>query len=148
MLVLRGVHLASLILWFGSAAVDGLLELLLRRKRTRDGQLALYRLHRRIDLTIEAPFALLAVGTGLAMALQRGVWTPALHAKMACAAVALLANLWCAVLVVRRDAWASTTTGPAPGQTDVGRRFERGIFATGLAMPFGVAAFVLAIYGA
>src|SRR5262245_29188564 len=93
MTTLRAIHLVALIFWGGSVTADALLELFLRRERSRDGQLALMRLHRMIDLLLEGPAAVVVLVTGFTMAMGRSSFTPMLMAKAACAFLAVFANL-------------------------------------------------------
>jgi hypothetical protein len=144
------IHFAGLILWFGTAAADVVLELVLQRTKTRDGQRALVRLHRTVDLVVEAPAAIVVVfsGVGLLHATGRfdGAGIPTwLGAKIACGFAAAATNLICAHFVVlRARAFDAVPPGEDAWSTPGVRKWNRAVFATGLGIPFAIAAFWLA----
>ena len=141
------VHVAAVILWFGSAAADVILELVLKKTDSRDGQLALIGLHAKIDQLLEAPAIVLALFTGILLLFFGGTqWPGALVVKILCALAAAAANLYCVKVVVERDRWARAA---APDvsllQSPEGKRLGLRIFATGSGIPFAVVALAIAV---
>jgi len=95
-------HLLLVGAWIGTVLVEALFERALLGQG-RDKELILARLHWKVDKLVEFPLLVLVAATGAAMLgqmLPGGLF----HAKLACAAVAILTNLYCIWLVkVRLD---------------------------------------------
>lgn len=139
------VHLAAVILWFGSAAADIVLEFTLKGEKERRAQLALIRLHSRIDQAMESPAIILTILTGIVLIMFGGRWEPLVAAKILCGMIAAGANLYCVKVVMDREAWAVS----APPDVDLlqspeGRSLGLRIFATGSGIPFAAAALIIA----
>ncbi len=92
-------HLLLLALWGGVVAAEAVMELLALRRPELARATAT--LHRAIDLWVEVPLLLGVLTSGLVLLSSRPL-TPLLAAKAACGAVAVGANLYCVVTVVRR----------------------------------------------
>ena len=147
MTLLRALHLAGLIAWFGTAFADAVLEVTLARTKEREARRILIELHKRVDLLIEGPAAIVVLVTG-ALLLREGGWLNAplpgwLAWKIGCGATAAAINLTCTFFVVAR----SRALAAAPLEADaraVTRRWDALISATGVGFPLGIAAFYLA----
>lgn len=147
MLWVKFVHVAAVILWFGAAAGDAVLEMVLKRTSARDGQLALIGLHAKIDQILEAPAIVLTLFTGILLLFFGGTqWPGALVVKILCALAAAGANLYCVKVVVERERWARAAAPDLRlAEHPIGRSLERRIFATGTGIPFAVAALAIAV---
>jgi hypothetical protein len=88
--------------WIGTVLVEALFERALLGQG-RDKELILARLHWKVDLLVELPLLIAVAVSGAALleqVPQGGLFT----AKLACAAVAILTNLYCIWLVrIRLD---------------------------------------------
>lgn len=97
-----GLHALLAGAWIGCVLVEALFERALLGKG-REQELILARLHWKVDLLVEAPLLLAVAVTGALNFAGRPV-DALLGAKLAFAAVAILANLYCIWLVkVRLD---------------------------------------------
>ncbi len=83
----------------------------------REQHVALARIHKWVDLAIETPAFIGVAATGLLL-LPASPSSVALSLKIACAAVAVAANLYCAALVLRRCKAAETGDWPAFDRLD------------------------------
>jgi hypothetical protein len=128
---LRIAHLLALAVWFGIIATESVIELLPRRNPSLWP--AASHLHYWIDLALELP-ALLAVAlTGVALAGSVPSSTR-LIAKVASGGTAVLANLVCVGLVLRRE--RLRRQGGSPSDL---RRASRGVvMAAAIGSPFGI----------
>ena len=90
--------------WIGCVLVEALFERALLGQG-RDKELILARLHWKVDLWVEGPLLLAVMLTG-GMMVHLYPIDGLLMAKLACAAVAILANIWCIWLVRVRLAHA------------------------------------------
>ncbi len=97
-------HLLLAGIWLGCVLTEFFFErALLGKGRAQEHILA--HLHKRVDMVVELPaFSLLAL-LGLVL-LRHATLDTLLAAKIACAMVAILANIWCIRLVFRRAAAA------------------------------------------
>jgi len=93
-------HLILLALWAGVVAAELVLEDLGRRNRELRAPAA--RIHLWIDLLVELPLVLGVLASGVVLAALRWPLSPVHWAKIALAAVAIVANLICIALVIRR----------------------------------------------
>ncbi len=146
--LLRAIHLLGLIAWFGTAAADVVLELSLGRTGTRDGRRALVRLHRRVDLIVEGPAAVVVIVTGVMLLNETGrlagPWPGWLVWKVGCGVLAAATNLVCAAFVVARaSAFDAVPASEDPWASPSVRRWHRAILATGFGIPFAIGAFWL-----
>jgi len=101
------IHLMVLSLWGGVVATEAVIEVYPFRHRQVHS--ATIRLHYWIDLLVEAPLVLGVVVTGSLLLLTTNPITPLHMVKVGFAACAVIVNIFCIVVVVRR-----------------GRRLERG----------------------
>ncbi|HUT55170.1 MAG TPA: hypothetical protein VM658_17405 [bacterium] len=94
------IHLVLLSLWGGVVATESVIELYPFRNRALHENSI--RFHYWIDLLVELPLIAGVVASGVALVVLAWplTWTHAL--KIACAAVAVSANLVCIVFVLRR----------------------------------------------
>lgn len=102
--LLLPLHLIFAGIWLGCVLTEALFERALFGQG-RDKELLLSALHKRVDLLVEIPALLLVMLTGrlmLASVPQSGM----LHAKLGFAALAILTNLYCVYLVLKRDRMA------------------------------------------
>lgn len=103
--VLLALHLAFVGLWLGCVLTEVLFErALLGTGRAQERLLA--RLHRRVDIAIEAPAFLLVLGTGTLLLAQPSVGGMLLWMKVAFGIAAVAANAYCMWLVMARAAAA------------------------------------------
>ncbi len=94
---LPGLHAILAGAWIGCVLVEALFERALLGQG-RDKELLLARLHWKVDKWVELPLLIAVVVTGAKV--LRGVeMDTMLRAKLACAALAIFANLYCIVLV-------------------------------------------------
>ena len=96
------VHVLAAGLWLGCVLTEVFFERALAAPPTRE---ALATLHYRVDLFIELPVFLIVLLTGGAM-LHTAQPTPALHVMMGFGLIAILANVYCVWLVIRRRKYA------------------------------------------
>lgn len=102
--LLLPLHLIFAGIWLGCVLSEALFERALLGQ-SRDKELLLSALHKRVDLLVEIPAFLLVMLSGglmLASAPPSGM----LHAKLGFAALAILTNLYCVYLVLKRDRMA------------------------------------------
>jgi hypothetical protein len=92
-------HLLTLGLWGGIVLAEAVIEIVGQRDRTRAGTVAL--LHYHIDLWAEGPVLFAIILTGTVLAFQTPL-SPLHWVKIACALFAVLVNVWCIGVVVRR----------------------------------------------
>ncbi|MBI2890317.1 MAG: hypothetical protein HYY13_05975 [Nitrospirae bacterium] len=143
---LRFFHVAFVILWFGSAAADVVLEAVLLRTPDRAGRLTLMRLHAVVDQVLEAPAVVLTLITGVLLLLYAPAWPPILTTKILVAVVPAAANLFCVKVVLDRDRWARRTAPEVDLLKDpAGRRYAWKITATGAGIPFAIAALAIGV---
>jgi hypothetical protein len=149
---LRFIHFAGIIIWFGSAAVDVLLEGVLRRTRSAEAQRTLIRFHQLVDLALEGPGALVVLGSGAALLSREGFWDAAavwpawLKWKVACGLVAAFCNLLSVGFVIARHrASLALPTSEAPSSSAAVRRWTIAVTLTGLAVPFALVALWLGV---
>lgn len=93
-------HLVFAGLWLGCVLTEVLFERALLG-RGRDSEAILAELHRRVDLFVEIPAFLAVLLTGTLMVANLNP-TPALYTKIAFGALAIIANIFCVRLVLRR----------------------------------------------
>jgi hypothetical protein len=128
------VHLALLCLWGGVVATESVIELYpYRRSESHEHSI---RFHFWIDLLVELPLiaGVLISGTALVVLAWPLTWTHAL--KIACAAVAVSANLYCIILVIRRGK-ALAAQAPDPELRAATRRI---IMCAVVGLPFAAVA--------
>lgn len=97
MTMLQTLHLLAAGAWIGTVLVEALFERALLGQG-RDHELALARLHWQVDKLVELPLLILVVASGIKLLGQVPI-DPMLKAKLACAALAVFANLYCIWLV-------------------------------------------------
>jgi hypothetical protein len=126
--------------WLGCVLTEAVFErLLLAQGPALHGVLG--RLHRRVDLAIELPLlAGVAVSGALMLAAHSGPMDRLLQVKIALGLLAIVANLWCIRLVLRRCAQA--LAGDAAGFAASDRAQHRWGAVVGLCL---VAALVIAL---
>lgn len=95
--MLQTLHLLAAGAWIGTVLVEALFERALLGQG-RDHELALARLHWQVDKLVELPLLILVVASGIKLLGQVPI-DPMLKAKLACAALAVFANLYCIWLV-------------------------------------------------
>ena len=151
MQALRLAHLVGIILWFGSAAVDIVLELTLARTSDAATQRVLMRFHKVVDLLIEGPAVLLTLIAGGGLLGHAGylgfvAWPSWLSHKIAFGAVAAAANLICVVLVVKRArACEGLPKDTDPASSSTVRGYSRAVMITGIGVPFALMALWLGV---
>jgi len=94
------LHLLFAGLWLGCVLTEALFERALLAGGERN-MLMLAQLHKRVDLLVEVPAFLGVLVTGAVMAVGREL-PGVLQTKIAIGLLAIVANLWCVVLVFRR----------------------------------------------
>lgn len=95
--MLQTLHLLAAGAWIGTVLVEAVFERALLGQG-RDHELALARLHWQVDKLVELPLLILVVASGIKLLGQVPI-DPMLKAKLACAALAVFANLYCIWLV-------------------------------------------------
>jgi hypothetical protein len=98
------LHLVAIGLWLGCILTEALFERALLAA-PNDSRLTLATLHKRVDLFVEIP-AFVAVLVSGALLLRGAPITAMLGLKVACAMLAIVANLYCVRLVFVRLAHA------------------------------------------
>ncbi|MBI4816617.1 MAG: hypothetical protein HY791_10180 [Deltaproteobacteria bacterium] len=134
MMFSHAAHLIVLGLWGGLVTAEAIVELVGRR----DVRLAyaVARFHYWIDLVAELPLLGAVVATGLILLAQTTL-DAFLWAKVACGGVAVIANLACVLIVVKR--WrVATRTGEVPDRLSAWV-----LRLAALGVPAGAAALVL-----
>ena len=96
------IHVASAGLWLGCVLVEVAFERVLVGLQMRE---FLARLHYWVDLLIELPAFLIVLATGQQL-LHTATPTVALHVMTGAGFIAILANIYCVWLVVRRRSYA------------------------------------------
>ena len=102
--LLLPLHLIFAGIWLGCVLTEALFERALLGQG-RDKELLLSALHKRVDLMVEIPAFLLVMLTG-GLILASAPPSSMLHAKLGFAALAILTNLYCVYLVLKRDRMA------------------------------------------
>ena len=96
------IHVACAGLWLGCVLVEVAFERVLVGLQMRE---FLARLHYWVDLLIELPAFLIVLATGQQL-LHTATLTPALHVMTGVGFIAILANIYCVWLVIRRRTFA------------------------------------------
>ena len=96
------IHVACAGLWLGCVLVEAAFERALATSQTRE---LLARLHYWVDLLIELPAFLMVLTTGQVL-LREATPTVALHVMTGAGFIAILANIYCVWLVIRRRSYA------------------------------------------
>ena len=134
-MTLLQVHLTAASAWLGLVAGETVMEL---HARGSSAQRLIARIHKWIDLFFEGPLVVIVLLTGAALLARAWPISPLLALKVGAALVAVIANFICIPLVLAR----------ARAQTDEAlRALTRKIGATGVAIPFGIAALVIGLFG-
>jgi hypothetical protein len=94
------IHLTCLSLWGGVVATEAVVELYPYRRPELHPIAAAY--HYWIDLLVELPLILLVLATGLTLVILAWPLSPLHLLKISAALVAVTANLYCILLVLRR----------------------------------------------
>lgn len=131
------IHLMVLSMWGGVVATEAVVEILPFRRHELHP--ATIRFHFWIDLLVELPLVLAVVGTGVVLLVLRQSTPLLLWVKVAFGAAAVLVNLFCIAVVIRRGRHADRNTDERSLWKD--SRIVLGCFATGLV--FAAAAAVL-----
>ncbi|MBI4208261.1 MAG: DUF2269 family protein [Deltaproteobacteria bacterium] len=143
---IKYLHVLALVLWFGSAAADIILELVLRKTSSREGQLTLIRLHAIIDKTLETPGFLVTLITGFFLLMKYPNPSGPLYVKIGCGLAAAAANLFCVKKVLDRDRWAKSIAKDAwPLQLERGKDLTRDVYLSMLGVPFAFVALYIAV---
>lgn len=130
------VHLFALGMWAGCVLVEMLLELI--PKRSDQDALNVARYHFYIDMFIEIPLLLVILASGFYM-LQPEHLTGLFLIKIVLGLTAMSANIFCAVVVVRRH--LAGKRGELAHVNDL----TRSVFASAAATPAGIAALVIGL---
>jgi hypothetical protein len=124
------LHVILLSVWGGLVLCETVLEL-----AWRDRQALVAEAHFLIDLFVEIPVVLGVLATGAVLLARAWPPAPLLLVKVACALIAIAANLICAVLVMHRYRVRHDDAAAI--------RWGRWVRATGLGGPFALAALIL-----
>ncbi|MDE2466296.1 MAG: hypothetical protein KGO02_21675 [Alphaproteobacteria bacterium] len=134
-MTLLEIHIVAASAWLGLVGGETVMEL---HARGPSAQRLIARMHKWIDILFEGPLVATVLVTGSVLLWR--VWPPSplLVVKIAAAMVAVIANFICIPLVQAR----------AKAQSDEAlRTLTRKIGATGVAIPFGLAALAIALFG-
>jgi len=123
------VHLIMLSMWGGVVATEAVIEIY--PFRTHDLAEATIRLHFWIDLLVELPLVLAVVATGIASVCLSEQITGMHVVKIAFAGAAVGVNLFCIVVVLRRD--RQRRAGATPERLRRASQVVLACFAVGLA---------------
>jgi hypothetical protein len=146
MIGIKFLHVTAMILWFGSAAADSILELVLQKTPSREGQLTLIRLHAIIDQTLETPGFLVTLLTGFFLLMKYPNPSGLLYVKIGCGLAAAGANLFCVKKVLDRDRWAKATSHEIPPlQLERGQALTHDVYLSMLGVPFAFVALYIAV---
>jgi len=104
-------HLVVLSMWGGVVATEAVVELLPFRRRELHA--ATIRFHYWIDLLVELPLVLAVIGTGATLLVLTQSVTPLLMVKVSLGGAAVLVNLFCIIVVVRRGRGFERSTDEA-----------------------------------
>ena len=105
------IHLVVLSMWGGIVATEAVVELLPFRRRELHA--AAIRYHYWIDLLVELPMVLAVIGTGATLLVLRQSVTPLLMVKVFLGGAAVLVNLFCITVVVKRGRGLERSTDEA-----------------------------------
>lgn len=103
--ILLSIHLAAMGVWLGCVLTEALFERALLGK-SREHELLLSALHKRVDIIVEIPAFIVVLVTGWIM-LPSAASSSLLLTKVASGLVAMAANVFCVGLVFKRYAAAS-----------------------------------------
>lgn len=145
------VHVLSVLVWFGTAAAQAVMELSLWRTSDGGRQRALLDLRQRLDMLLGGPAFLGAVVTGLILMQSRGYfrdtvkWPAWFEDMVICAVFVVAANLLCLIFAFIRGRRVDAILGrQAPLDNTTVRKWSSAILATFVAIPFAVATLWLA----
>jgi hypothetical protein len=134
-MTLLQVHIVATSAWLGLVAAEAVVEL---HGRDAASRRLVARIHRWIDILFEGPLVALVLGSGALLLSRAWPASPLLLVKVGAGIIAVIANAICIPWVQMR----------AKASDDVEVRALTGkIAATGYAIPFGLAALVLGLYG-
>ena len=105
------IHLVVLSMWGGVVATEAVVELLPFRRRELHA--ATIRFHYWIDLLVELPLVLAVIGTGATLLVLTQSVTPLLMVKVFLGGAAVLVNLFCITVVVKRGRGLERSTDEA-----------------------------------
>lgn len=146
MVGIKFLHLLSLMLWLGSVVTNMILESSLRKRGSREGQIALIELHTTIARVVETPAILTTLITGSFLLMDDPNPSGPLYLKILFAIVAASINLFGVKKVFDRDRWVQSIAAEAkPQELAQGQAFSRSILGTGIGIPFALAALYLAV---
>lgn len=138
-------HVLATTLWFGAAASEVVLELVLWRTTSAAKQRAYIELHRIVDVVLEGPALILTVITGFLLLWKRGylvgtsIWPSWLEDKLICALIVVTLNLACiAFVLIRAKNTEQVLGGSAPLNHSIVRRWHLAVSSTFFAVPFGI----------
>jgi hypothetical protein len=134
-MTLLEVHIVATSAWLGLVAGEVVMEL---HARDPAAQRLIARMHKWADICFEGPLIGIVLATGGVLLYRAWPGSPLLLVKVGAAMIAIIANLIC-MLNVRARAHAESE--------DTLRTLTRRIMATGLAIPFGLAALAIGLYG-
>lgn len=129
------VHLVVLSMWGGVVATEAVVELLPFRRRELHA--ATIQFHFWIDLLVELPMVLAVIGTGVALVILLPTVTSMHVVKIAFGSAAVLVNLFCIAVVVRRGRGLGREVGDGALWRD--SRTVLACFAIGLLCAAGAA---------
>ncbi len=133
------LHIAFAGVWLGCVLTEVLFERALLG-RGRDEALILAELHKRVDLTVEVPAFVIVLVTG-ALMIPAAMGGVPLDAMIGTGLLAIVANIYCVWLVLRRAGAANN------GDWDAFTRLDRKQHAYGAIVLLGiVAALTIGIY--
>ncbi len=110
------IHLLFVGIWLGCVLTEALFERALLGKG-REQELILTALHKKVDFIVEIPAFCIVFVTGV-MLFGKSQPDTALYLKIGFALIALLANLYCVWLVLRRHAYAQAGNWDAFARCD------------------------------
>jgi hypothetical protein len=135
-MTLLQVHIVTASAWLGLVAAETVMELYGRDAASRR---LIAQIHRRIDILFEVPLVALVLVSGAVLLSRAWPASPLLLAKVGAGMIGVIANAFCIPWVQAR----AKAVDDAKVQA-----LTRKIAATGVAIPFGVAALALGLYGA
>jgi hypothetical protein len=139
--LLLPLHLIFVGLWIGCVLTEALFERALLGK-SREQELLLAALHKRVDVYVEIPAFLAVVITGGLM-LPGAPQSPALIAKIAFGLLAVVANVYCVWLVFRRLSHAVNGDWAAFNRVDHLQHQLGAVVLAGILAALGIGLFLL-----
>jgi hypothetical protein len=134
-MTLLEAHVVAASAWLGVVAGESVMELSARDPASLR---LIAQIHKWIDICFEGPLVAIVLATGAVLMFRAWPGSPLLLVKVGAAMIAVIANSIC---IVRVQARAQANDDEAL------RALTRKIVGTGIAIPFGLIALAIGLYG-